>query len=269
MLCNDFSRADRFYFHNHNKFDEFAEPRPFLHHHDAFEIYFITAGNCTYFVDNRCYKMIPGDVIIIPEGVIHNTEYNGNHHLRLLINCSRQFIPASVISVLPSIGNLYRNSDIRDELMDIFKKIEEEYTRADNFSTDILRCYTYMLFFLMARNKNQFDKSTAGNKYVERAISYIQNNFSNNISLSEISEVCSIHPEYFSRMFKKETGFGFCEYVNTLRLQKAESLLKQHSKMSVTEIAAECGFDDSNYFSVKFKKMYGMPPKKMQLQYNK
>ncbi len=65
-------------------------------------------------------------------------------------------------------------------------------------------------------------------------------------------------------MFKKETGFGFCEYLNLLRLQKAEALLKQSDNLSISLIASECGFNDSNYFSVKFKEMYGISPKKVQ-----
>lgn len=52
-------------------------------------------------------------------------------------------------------------------------------------------------------------------------------------------------------MLKKETGFGFSEYLNLLRLQYAETLLQQSDKLSISE---QCGFNDSNYFSVKFKK---------------
>ena len=78
-----------------------------------------------------------------------------------------------------------------------------------------------------------------------------------------MADMFSVTPVHFSRMFKKETGFGFCEYINILRLQKAETLISQSSTPSVTQIAAECGFADSNYFSVKFKKMYGTSPKSM------
>ena len=70
----------------------------------------------------------------------------------------------------------------------------------------------------------------------------------------------SVSREHFSRRFKKETGFGFCDYVNLLRMKKAETLLKQMDNISVAKVAAQCGFSDSNYFSVKFKKMYNISP---------
>ena len=68
--------------------------------------------------------------------------------------------------------------------------------------------------------------------------------------------------EHLSRTFKKHTGFGFNEYLTLVRLQHAEQLLKGDEKMSISTIAYNCGFNDSNYFSDKFKKMYGTSPLK-------
>ena len=142
-------------------------------------------------------------------------------------------------------------------------------TNTDELSEDIFRCYTNSLFFLMVRNENTYDKESTGNEHIEACINYIQKNFAGEISLSRLAEVCSVSPEYLSRMFKKETGFGFCEYVNILRLQKAEQLIRQSPDLTITKISADCGFDDSNYFSVKFKKRYGISPKKLQISYHK
>lgn len=256
-----------FYYNKHISTNILEEKPNKTHHHDMFEIYFITSGTCNYFINNRTYTLIPGDIILIPNGVIHNTEYDGASYSRHLIYCSRSFIPSSVFLSIKAIGYLYRNKDIYDEALRIFEKIEYEYTHTDEMSEDILRCYTNMLFFLIARNENTFDKSTAGNLHIEKCTSYIQKNFSGTINLSLLAKMCAVSPEYLSRTFKKETGMRFCEYVNILRLQKAEQMIKASPHTSITEIAARCGFDDSNYFSFKFKKYYGLTPKKMQLSY--
>ena len=79
-----------------------------------------------------------------------------------------------------------------------------------------------------------------------------------------MAELFSVSPEHFSRVFKKETGLGFSKYLNSLRLQYAEQLLKSDKDQSITQVAEICGFDDSNYFSKKFKEMYGAAPKKVQ-----
>ena len=122
----------------------------------------------------------------------------------------------------------------------------------------------HLFFLTLARNENQYDEKNSQSGYIEEAINYIQENLSSEISLCDIAGHFSVSAEHFSRQFKKETGFGFCEYVNLLRLKRAESILKHQEKMTISEIASECGFSDSNYFSVKFKKMYKISPKALQ-----
>lgn len=260
MKYNKFENNQKFYFHR----DIVTERRHFspdMHYHNLFEIYFITSGTCVYFIDNKAYDLLPGDIILIPEGVIHNTEYRTLEHTRLLINCSQQFIPASVRPLLHQMLYLYRNPGITDEIKNIFSLIENEYQKSDILHEEILACYTHMLFFLLARNLQTRTEIYSAHDYIERSIDFLQNNFASDISLSKLASMYSITPVHFSRMFKKTTGFGFCEYLNILRLQKAESLLRQTPDSSITDISQMCGFSDSNYFSVKFKKMYGISPK--------
>lgn len=235
------------------------------HYHNLFEVYFFTGGECRYFIDNKSYQLMPGDIILIPEGIIHNSEYSDTVHSRMLINCSHKFIPASVRPLLPQMLHLYRNPSIADEINRTFCLIEEEYTRPDGFSEDLLSCYTHMLFILLARNMNNRVDTNTGNACIEQAIDYIKENFTSNITLPDMAKMFYVSSEHFSRLFKKETGFNFSEYVNLLRLQKAETMLKKQQNASVAQIASECGFNDSNYFSVKFRNMYGISPKNLQL----
>lgn len=260
MKYDKFEEKQKFYFHRDTVTDSFTHVAD-KHYHNLFEIYYITSGTCVYFIDNKAYELIPGDIILIPEHVIHNTEYRSSEHTRLLINCSQRFIPASVRPLLPQMLYLYRNPSIADEVENIFLKIEEEYHNSDIMHEEILSCYTHMLFFLLARNLNTKAEIYTAHDYIDRAIDYLQKNFASDVSLSLLADMYSVTPVHFSRMFKKVTGFGFCEYMNILRLQKAEILMYQSPKMTITEIAAQCGFSDSNYFSVKFKKMYGLSPK--------
>ena len=121
-----------------------------------------------------------------------------------------------------------------------------------------------MLFILLARNIDKCTDSSTGNACIEQAIDYIKENFTSNINLSDMAKMFFISSEHFSRLFKKETGFNFSEYINLLRLQKAETMLKK-TNASIAQIASECGFNDSNYFSLKFRQMYGISPKKLQM----
>lgn len=234
------------------------------HCHNHFEIYFITKGNCCYFIENKVYHLIPGDIILIPEGIMHNTEYQNTVYTRKLISCSEYFIPERIKPLLPSLLYLYRNPDVVENIEQIFSKIEDEYAHKDELSEDIFKCYINLIFFLLVRHPNRFIPLQEETHYIDNAIRYLQNNYIQQISLQELAGRYFVSPEHFSRVFKQKTGFNVSEYLNILRLQKAENLLKQLTAAPITEIAQDCGFNDSNYFCVKFKKLYGMPPKKFQ-----
>ena len=233
------------------------------HYHHAFEIYYMKSGECNYFIGNRSYRVLPGDVILIPSSIIHRTNYNGTVHSRLVINCSNEYIPESVLERVNSIGHLYRNQKVLRQLDEIFAKIEKEYENADVLSSDVLKCYTAELFFLILRNENEHEEETEESNLVAHALKYIQNNYMNEVKLSTVAQMSSVSAEHLSRLFKKETGFGFNEYLTILRLQKAEFMLRNEPGRAVCEVAYACGFNDGNYFSYKFKEAYGVSPTKI------
>ena len=94
---------------------------------------------------------------------------------------------------------------------------------------------------------------------IKRALDYIENNFSKDISLDEISQELNLSSYYFSKLFKEEKGEGFVEYLNSRRITEAKELMKNPEK-SIKEISNECGYADPNYFSRIFKKYTGMTP---------
>ena len=249
-----------FYFHKDLKVTGSCGSR---HYHSTFEIYYMKEGSCSYFIDNKSYDVETGDIILIPEGVIHKTIYSKSHHTRWLINCPADYIPRSVTSHIPSMIYLYRNRDILPEIERIFEKIATEYENQDMFKEELIRCLLSELFYIFARNSEKRTRVETGNIFVEQTVKYIQKNYMNEITLSDMARMRAVSPEHLSRTFKKETGFGFSEYLTLVRLQKAEYMLKCEPGKSVSEIAYSCGFNDSNYFSDKFKKAYGISPSRV------
>ena len=94
---------------------------------------------------------------------------------------------------------------------------------------------------------------------VEAAKSYIQNNYSRDISLDEVSQTVNISPYYFSKIFKEDVGEGFVEYLTKIRMDKAKELLTT-TECSMKEICSMVGYADPNYFSRSFKKNVGVTP---------
>lgn len=236
------------------------------HYHHAFEIYYMKDGMCNYFIGEHSYKVMPGDVILIPADTIHKTNYGGVAHSRCLINCSDEYIPGSALEQIPSTGYLYHNNKIIKRLEEIFVEIEAEYSNMDELSEEALKCYTTELFILILRNKNEYENKREESNLVTQVLKYVQNNYMNNVKLSSVAKIVSVSPEHLSRVFKQEIGFGFKEYLTIIRLQKAEDMLKKEPGRTICEVAYACGFNDGNYFSYKFKEAYGVSPSKMREQ---
>lgn len=232
------------------------------HYHDFYEIYYMMSGNCNYFIDDKVYQVLPGDVVLIPSGVIHRTNYLSGEHTRILIECSENMVPDSVKNSLSSMLYLYRNSPINKEFYNIYKRLDKEVNDPDMYSADIVKNTIGMIFFTLARAKSISKEHKRRNNMIEDVVSYVKENFTQQINLSQVAKDHFISQEHLSRTFKKHTGFGFNEYLTLVRLQHAEQLLKGEEKMSISAIAYSCGFNDSNYFSDKFKKFYGTSPLK-------
>ncbi|MEK0312406.1 helix-turn-helix domain-containing protein [Cohnella sp. 56] len=92
-----------------------------------------------------------------------------------------------------------------------------------------------------------------------RAQQYVSHNIGSKITLEEVADMLHINSSYFSRLFKRETGYNFIQYVTTAKMERAKELLAR-SNMSVEEVAARLGYENKSYFAKLFKKHIGGTP---------
>ena len=97
------------------------------------------------------------------------------------------------------------------------------------------------------------------NRVIVDAKLFIDKNFSNEITLEEVSKTVCVSPHYFSRLFKEETSENFIEYLTKVRIDRAKEFMK-NSNLSIKEICFKVGFSDPNYFSHIFKKTEKLTP---------
>jgi len=88
---------------------------------------------------------------------------------------------------------------------------------------------------------------------------YVQLNLNRKITLEEVAELLHLNASYFSRLYKKETGENFIEYVTRMKMEKARELLGEPGK-TVEKVAELLGYDNKSYFVKLFKQHYGMAP---------
>ena len=103
------------------------------------------------------------------------------------------------------------------------------------------------------------NKDESRHYIVNSAISYINKNISDGISLEKVAEQIYVSPEYLSRLFKKETGMNFKEYIIDCKMKKAMEMLSdpQHK---VYEISKQLGYKTVGFFSKVFQKYAGCTP---------
>lgn len=143
----------------------------------------------------------------------------------------------------------------KEESFDI-EKIIIEILNGD--SSRILEIAKRAIFALFGKAKINHEQIIS-NDSINKAINFINQNYNQEISLSQISATFNFNPYYFSKLFKKYTGVSYKTYLTELRIQKACELLKNSSK-SIKEIAFMVGFSDPNYFIKAFKKFVGVTP---------
>lgn len=94
---------------------------------------------------------------------------------------------------------------------------------------------------------------------IKKAVQYIEENFSGQISLQHVADVVHLNPSYFSVLFKQETGLTFSEFVTRKRLALAKQLLLGTS-LSIKEVARMAGYGTAKYFTDLFRSRVGTTP---------
>ncbi len=230
------------------------------HYHKYYEVYYLLEGTCWYFIDKKSYHLSAGDIALIPEGVIHKTSYETPEHSRNIFWCDSFYLPESAATELSTISYFAKNEKYSETINTLFDRIEKEYSSPDEFSEDALKAIICELLLLIVRAGRVSENKKEESPIVEKAAKYIRTHYAEDISLADAATYCYVSKEHLSRTFKKETGFGFNEYLTAFRLKKAETLIKTLPRLKVSEVALSCGFNDSNYFSKVYKKMYGRSP---------
>ena len=136
--------------------------------------------------------------------------------------------------------------------------MQSEYFRSEFGYLKVLKAQLIEVLIYLLRYMNPQPQETTSFA-IDKAINYIEKNFYKKITLEEISSLLHYTPQYFCSKFKQETGFGFKEYITSAKILFAKNLMHS-TNYSITKIALLSGFDDSNYFSRAYKKMFSLPP---------
>jgi len=162
------------------------------------------------------------------------------------------------------------NNYYSSHLVNLIDRFEEEIKEFQYDSPLMLQSINIQIAIQLLResgcqNEVRAKKLPLDQNYIKRAIEYMTVYYNAKISISDICREIHLSPYYFIRMFKEATGLSPHEFILSIRVSKAEELLKKGSP--IQEVAKLCGFVNSAHFSNHFKRVMGMPPSEYKRKY--
>lgn len=260
------------------RYSEQAEGQPFYHTHNVCEIYLLLKGEVNYYIDQRCFRLVPGTLLFIQPGEYHRVELvNPDVYERYTINISNRCLDmhstihtdlsACFFNRPQDEPNIARLDETQTgELLNLFHSLLS-LKDSREYGQDILTV-SYLLQLLVKINLRFL---SSREEYipdimpplVRNTMQYIDDHLLESISLQELSDNLYHNSTYISRRFKTITGLSIQQYIIRKKIYLAQRYLLEGK--SVTESCSLSGFNDYSHFSKIFKKLAGVSPKKYSL----
>lgn len=229
---------------------------------DFVDITYICEGRVKYIVNEVPYEAEKGDLICIPKGSTRQAETDPENPMSCyasnlqLVNLSGKDIMLP-FAIKSKIG-------IHEDLIADFHELDLEWTsKKPGYGMKVRALFLTILHKLLNILYYGNDLECM-DIHIRKALEYIHNFYHTGISVKALAEMVDLNPSYFGTLFKNQTGTTVKEYINKIRVSKAENMLCS-GEFSLSETAYSCGFDDIFYFSKVFKKYRGYPPSKIKL----
>lgn len=248
----------------------------------------VCQGKGKYVIGNESYISIPGSVILIKPGVIHNviTLEEPFHaiciHLDFYVGKDEKclpFIRELYMDTFPQIKNMTEQGDKVElvkavidfpcfhqtkniEIINLFYKAFEEPYKNEAGWHKISSAAISEIFTMLKREIMMDENSMLGNKnkeLIEQVLGYINEKYRSTIILRDLCKIAHMSPDYLCKLFKRYVGLSPQKYLVRYRIMQAKNYL--HDKKSKVEwVATYCGFKDIYSFSKVFKKYEGISP---------
>ena len=129
-----------------------------------------------------------------------------------------------------------------------------KYETAEDLEMWMKDIYSSSLVALEQQSNHKYKGIVAG------GIAYAMEHFAESVSVGDVAQAVYVTPNYFSKVFKEETGENFTDWLNKYRIEQAKKRMDAEPEAKVYTIAEETGFSDYKYFAFIFKKYTGYTP---------
>lgn len=249
-----------------------------IHTHDFAELVIILGGTGLHTTSFGAHPLIAGDVFVIRDGVAH-----GFQACRGLKLCNIMYDPDEFLQFRGDItelagyyalfvieplywktqafhSRLHLNMTSLQAVAAVVQAIQEEFVRRQPAYQSMIQGYFTQLVVYLARQYTEISADTSNSLLqLAQVVMLMENAYHQDLTLDDLAAAANLSKTHLLRVFKAAFQLSPIQYLIRLRISHACRLLKQ-TPCSISEVAFQVGFNDSNYFSRQFKQIIGMSP---------
>ena len=240
------------------------------HDHSAVEVVLTIEGTVTYTVDDTVYQVRKGEVLIVPPDMPHSLSMEEGSSRYLFL-----FEPDAIMTMrdIKSIAmyfnkpfHLRDGSEAHVRIRELLLRARDAYEKREMMWNTV--CYSCILRIYATLGQQYLSgiRPRAGDslrnmdsEVITAVMTYINNHYREELSLEDVAKFAGFSRSYFSRSFKRQTGYSFKDYLCQKRLQVAMDLLIRTNR-SMRDVAIESGFGSVATFNRVFREKKGCTP---------
>lgn len=239
-----------------------------LHWHDRLELLRILEGSLILTCSDHHCVLHPGDVALISPKMLHSGTAGDEGVVYNVI----MFRPSALLNatataaqyIQPLCEGKYQFEPLVQEpqITGRLDSIVAAHNQSTNHPLQVIGELYDLLGMLYKNCVIRDTYALPTQKHLDETINYINEHYTENISAASLSRMFGYTESYFCRKFKKQTGLTVMNYIQILRIEKARQLLVE-TALPIQDIAAQCGFSDTAYFSNRFKALFHATPSQL------
>ncbi len=257
-----------------------------LHRHDFHELVVILSGHGRHIADDEDYPVQAGDVFLIRGNMAHGYAETDRMALaNILFNPRQLKLPLEQLRDVPGYHSLFRiepglrrkariqsrlrlsEDDLAEAARMIIELEGELAGKQPGHRFVACSCLMRLIAFLSRCYSREGKRSETRLMRMGELLSYIERHYREPVTIAQLSKRGCMSESTLMRSFRRVLGHSPIEHVIRLRVARAEDLLLRRKELRITDVAFECGFLDSNYFSRQFRRITGMSPRAYRARY--
>ncbi|OMF27579.1 AraC family transcriptional regulator [Paenibacillus sp. FSL H8-0548] len=247
------------------------------HDHDFLECVYIAEGAGYHHIGDQVHKVLKGQVFFIPIGASHvfrPISSSKDKNPLSVFNCV--FSPlllhklsafASDYSIVQFMSDMERGHfpyysciDTNDQFEKLFLTMHREFVLPQSGSSDYLHTLLLQLMIALQRSMERSSPSSAPSQTAfVQLLNELDLHYNQELTLAKLAQASGWSERHLQRLFQQHTKQSFHRYLQNLRIQKSQELLRS-SSLKISTIAEMVGYKDIHSFNQLFKRCTGMTP---------